>query len=288
MAMDQSSTIMAEIAAIKLLSTSASNLLAVATKEDHDMQEIVNIVKNDAPLTAKTLKVVNSAAFGLRNEITDLDRAVSFTGEDVLMGIAMSEAASMIYESDLAGYNGQKGDLWRHNLFTSLAAKEIAKFAKEKISPGTAFTCGLLHDFGKAITSNHLVDTPAKIIKSIGLGKMNDYAEAEKVILGMDHCEVGAALATHWQLPEPLPVVMRYHHNPSQAPVELATMVFVVHLGDMIAMMNGAGTGADDLQYHLDNRYEDYIALSPGDIENLTINVLDEFNKIQESFTESV
>ena len=65
MAMDQSSTIMAEIAAIKLLSTSASNLLAVATKEDHDMQEIVNIVKNDAPLTAKTLKVVNSAAFGL-------------------------------------------------------------------------------------------------------------------------------------------------------------------------------------------------------------------------------
>ena len=38
--------------------------------------------------------------------------------------------------------------------------------------------------------------------------------DAEREVLGVDHAEVGALIAEHWNLPEALVVAIRYHHRP--------------------------------------------------------------------------
>ncbi len=280
---DRSSEIVRDISQIKPLSPSAASLLDIASKEEHDLMDLVQIVKHDASLTAQVLKVVNSAAYGFDKEITAIDRAISFTGEDALVSLAMSEAAAMIYESDLAGYSGQKGDLWDHNLLTALGAKKVAEHAKSPLNGDVAFTCGLLHDFGKAIISGFLENTADKVIKALDSGKVADYATAEEKILGMDHCRAGFELAKHWQLPEPLPSVIRYHHEPHAAPEEYRALVYAVHLGDMLAMMSGKGTGADAMRYVLDNRYSDYIDLAENDLALIMMDIDSQFMKIKES-----
>ncbi len=285
---DKSTEIKQIIKRIKLLSPSASSLLAITTREDHNLSEVVDIIKYDANLTAKILKVVNSAAYGLRTEITAIDRAVSLTGETALISLAMNEAADMLYQKDLTGYEGEKGDLWRHNLLTGLAAKKIAPHAKDPVSIDVAFTCGLLHDIGKSIISDFLIDTSRKVIQALDDKKIADYQRAERKILGIDHCDAGFELATHWNLPEPLPSAIRYHHHPADAPQEYRTLVYTVHLGDMLAMLSGNGTGADTLRYKLDSTYAEYIELSETDLAQIMVEIGDEFTKMQESMQENL
>ena len=271
---------------VKLLSPSAAGLLEVASKKDHDLKDIVNVIKYDAPLTAKILHLVNSAAFSPQSKITDLERAITFTGENALVSLVMTEAADMIYECDLVGYHGQKGDLWDHNLLTALASKRVAELSKKPLNSNVAFTCGLLHDLGKAIISDFLKESSAKILDSLEKGEVDDYASAEEHFLDIDHTQAGYALAIHWNLPEPLPTAMRYHHKPGTAPEEYRAMVYAVHLGDMVAMMTGHDTGADALRYQLDRNYVNFIDINEDDLAQIILETDSDFHKLKESMNE--
>ncbi len=285
---NQTTDIIKIIKQTKLLSPSASSLLEITTRKEHNLSDVVDIIKYDANLTAKVLKIVNSAAYSLQSEITAIDRAISFTGETAIISIAMNEAADMLYNKELSGYEGAKGDLWAHNLLTGLAAKKIAPHTKIQINADVAFTCGLLHDLGKSIISDFLINTSSKVIQAIDDKKVTSYEAAEAKILGIDHCEAGFELASHWNLPDPIPSAIRYHHNPSQSPEEYKTLVYAIHLGDMLAMMAGSGTGADTLRYKLDSNYTEYIELTENDLATIMIEIDDEFIKMQESMQENV
>jgi putative nucleotidyltransferase with HDIG domain len=271
---------------IKLLSPNAAGLLEVSSRENHDLKDIVRVIKHDAALTAKTLQLVNSAAFGLHSKITDLDRAITYSGENFLVSLVMTEAADMIYNCDLAGYEGHQGGLWDHNLLTALASKRIAELSKEPLNTNVAFTAGLLHDLGKAIVSDFLKGSAANLLASLDKGEMDDYASAEEKLLGIDHTQAGYALARHWNLPEPLPSAMRYHHNPAEAPKEHRALVYAVHLGDMVAMMTGHDTGADALRYQLDSNYSDFIDITENDLAQIILETDSDFSKLKESLNE--
>ncbi|MBU0484931.1 MAG: HDOD domain-containing protein [Proteobacteria bacterium] len=275
--------ILKAIREVPLISPSASQLLEISNDPDHGLVDLVNIVKHDAPLTAQLLRIVNSAAFSRRAEITSIDRALSLLGEDMVVGMVLADAASHLFDSSLEGYGGAKGDLWEHNLRSAVAAKKIAAYSKTRVNGDTSFTCGLLHDLGKAIISDYLKNTPAEIIPAIAQGKFNNYSAAEQEILGLDHAEVGLELARYWQLPEPLPSVIGYHHKPDQAPSEIKPLAYVVHLGDIIAMLSGGGTGSDNLFHGLVPEYVDYIDLNNDDLALVVIEVNEEFNRIRNS-----
>ncbi len=274
------------ISEVKILSPSAAALLEVASRENHDLKDIVNVIKHDAALTAKTLQLVNSAAFALQSKISDLERAISYAGENYLVSLVMTEAAEMIYDCDLAGYEGQTGNLWSHNMVTALASKRIAELSKEPINSNVSFTCGLLHDLGKAIVSDFLKGSSAQLLDSLDKGEVDDYASAEEQLLGIDHTQAGYALAMHWNLPEPLPSAMRYHHAPSLAPEEHRSLVYAVHLGDMVAMMTGHDTGADALRYQLDSHYSNYINLNENDLAKIILDTDSDFKKLKESMND--
>ncbi len=271
---------------IKLLSPGAADLLTVASRENHDLKDIFRVIRYDPALTAKTLQLVNSAAFALQKKVTDLERASALAGENFLVSLVITEAADMIFDSDLAGYQGHKGGLWDHDLLTALASKKIAALSKEKINTNVAFTCGLLHDLGKAIVSDFLKGSLAELLNSLEKGEVDDYASAEEKIIGIDHTDAGYALAQHWNLPEPLPAAIRYHHKPASAPEEHRSMVYAVHLGDMVAMMTGRDTGADAMRYKLDSNYTDFIAIKEDDLAQIILDTDSDFSKLKESMNE--
>ncbi len=63
------------------MSASATKLLSLIVDPKHNLCDVVDIVRNDAVLTARVLKTVNSVAFSLLQEVTSIDRALSFLGE---------------------------------------------------------------------------------------------------------------------------------------------------------------------------------------------------------------
>lgn len=266
-----------------LLSSSASRLLQITADPEHSLGEVADIVKTDAALTARVLRVVNSAAFGLISTISSIDRAISYLGERLVIGIAIDICASQLFDKPLTGYEAQRGDLWRHDLRVAIASREIARLAPQDMAVDLAFTGGILHDIGKSILSEFLTGTAQSVLETIEKGEAQDYLEAERAMLGIDHAMVGYELARKWQLPEPLQQVIRFHHKPSEADEEHRSLVYAVHLGDIIAMMGGGGTGSDTLQYHMDSAYTDYLDISVEQLTMTLLHVEEEFSKMEAS-----
>ena len=284
---DKEMTIQAEILAkvqeIPPLSTSASKLVALMGRTDNDLRNTVHIIGCDAALTARVLRVVNSAAFALMEPTTSIVRAVSYLGEKMILAVALDACMGSILRRPPTGYEGKSGALWEHNLRAAIASRETAKFAREAISMDIAFTGGILHDIGKAVLSEFLNGSAGDIILKIDSGEAADYISAEHQMLGTDHSAVGYEIARFWELASPLPEIIRFHHTPGKAEERVRGLVYVVHLGDIIAMMGGCGTGTDDMKYRLDAGFSDYIQMSHSDLEHLMIDVEAEFKKTRSS-----
>jgi len=268
---------------LPMLTQSASRLLEISARADHDPREMMDIVRTDAVLTSRLLKVVNSAAYGLVHEVDTVERAVSFLGERMVVSLALENSIGSLLQQELPGYEARAGDLWRHDLGTAIASREIALRVRGACNPDQAFTAGLLHDIGKVVLSAFLLHSASELQEKVLGREDEDYAAAERNLLGINHTEIGHALAERWKLPEMLRAAIRHHHHPASAPEEHREIVYTVHLGDILAYMCGKGTGADQLFYHLDARYVEWIPLTADDIQRIIIAVNDEMGRLEES-----
>ncbi|MEW6217912.1 MAG: HDOD domain-containing protein [Thermodesulfobacteriota bacterium] len=278
--------ILAAVRRVPLLSVQAGQLLKVTGDPRHAPRDVLRIIETDAILTAQVLRVVNSAAFGRPAAVTSVERALALVGESLVVGIALSKAADSVFASPLTGYQGQRGDLWRHDLFTALAARSLASHTTEAVDPDLAFTAGLLHDIGKAVLSDFLTAAGPEVLA--GLAALSgqpapDFCALEAAATGVSHSAVGQDLAGHWQLPEPLPSVIGGHHRPAAAAPGIRTLAYTVHLADQLAMMAGIGTGADSLHYPLDPEYPRHVRLSAQELSQLFLAIQEEYRAIAAS-----
>ncbi len=264
---------------LRPLSQAASRLLEMVNNPQHNMKEVVKIVELDSVLTANVLRVANSAAFARSSSVFTIDRALNVLGEKMVVGIALGICAAQLFETPLAGYGSEAGELWRHCLRCAIAAREIAGFAKVEVSPDIAFTAGILHDLGKAVISSFLEGHTGELAAGADSGIFTDFVEAERETLGTDHAEVGGVLAAHWNLPDCLTQVMNHHHEPRHASQACRGLVYVVHLGDFVAMMMGSGTGADTMVYTIDELYRDYVKISRKELEKVLLRTGTEYEK---------
>lgn len=268
---------------LPVFSPSALQLLEVVADPDHDLDDVVKIVKFDSSLTMRVLKAVNSPVYGLVNEITSIDRALSYTGERTVVSIAVQENTGQLFNKPLEGYQGDAGDLWRHDLFSAIASREVARYAKGDFDLDLAFTGGLLHDIGKSIFAAVWKEFSQEAPVQIDQGAVNDYLMAEHDLTGLDHTEVGYEMACHWQLPESLKAVILHHHHPAEAIECMQPLVYAVHLGDIVSMMAGCATGSDGLQYQLDPGYKEFFNLSSETLAEIVLNAEEEFKKAEAS-----
>ncbi len=280
-------TIQPEIAAkvkeLQPLSASASELVTLMGKPDRDLRNIIRIVECDAALTAKVLRVANSTVFGTAEPVTSVSRAVSFLGEKVILAIALDVCMGSVLRQPLEGYEGRDNGLWEHNLRTALGAREVVRLARDEINADIAFTGGILHDIGKAVLSEFLHGSAPDILARIETQTTRDYLSVEREITGIDHCAVGYEIARFWNLASPLPEIIRFHHFPGSAGEKVKGLVYAVHLGDIMAMMAGAGTGIDDMKYSLDPAFSHYFKISHRELEKIMFDVELEFQKTKSS-----
>src|SRR5512142_642283 len=85
------------------------------------------IIIKDPLVTAKTLKLANSAYYGFPRAITTISAAVVLLGLDTLRGLIIAISASNMLTKEVKGYRYQKDDFWHHSLSTALITQKIAK-----------------------------------------------------------------------------------------------------------------------------------------------------------------
>jgi putative nucleotidyltransferase with HDIG domain len=276
--MNLTESIAKRIDKLPMLSAVASRLLEISGSADVSLKGIVKIVETDAFLTAKILKVANSAAFSARQPISTLNQAIVYLGEKIVLGIAIDSSTSF-FNRPLDGYESIAGELWTHSLYTAIAARKIALLTFDHVSPDLAFTAGLLHDIGKPVIADLFKECSHSMVDKCDHRLVEDFTAAERDLLGTDHAHVGGELARHWKLPEPLCMAIEFHHHSSLADARYRSLVYVIHIADIIAMMAGSGTGADVLAYRMDNGYKEYMKIDKNELACMVLDIQSEFTR---------
>ncbi len=253
------------IASLPPLSPAVAMVHDVLTDEHGTLDELVEAISVDPAISVSVLRLVNSAAFGLESEVSDIRRAVQLLGRDPLHEVVvLAGLERQIPKEGLAGYQAAAQELWTHCVAVACLTDQLAGAAS---IPGAsaAFTAGLLHDLGQLAVAPHLDGDGTRLAEVIASGHSVD--QAERDVAGLDHCEVGGELALAWGLPEPIVMVARYHHAPSQAPEAHRPLVTVVHHANGLAHSLGFASGVAAMALSQDADAIRALNLPPGTAE---------------------
>ena len=222
----------------------AIKLLQAVQKKEPNLSEIGKLLTNDAALTAKILKLVNSSFYSLSSKVTTVDHAIKLLGLNTVKNLALS--FSLITGFQKNGARAIDHHLfWKNSLIGAIGAKLLAK----KIDPHSsedAFSLGLLQDIGSLTLACCLPEQYGMIL-SDARNQVAKYHSAENLHLGLNHMEVGEYLAKSWGLPEAFYVPIGHHHNPqnvSPDKADLRKRAQMLHLSSLfIDVFNTADIG---------------------------------------------
>ncbi len=192
---------------------------------------IADVVSKDASISARLLRLVNSAYFGFPSRIDTISRAVAILGNKELASLAMGISVVRTIEGIPAKYFSME-DFWRHSItcgvISGLISSRLPVLSRERY-----FLAGLLHDLGRLIIIKCLPDA---FLESMILSNKQriPFYEAEKQILGFDHARLGGLLCKEWKMPVALEQMVRFHHEPSKA--TNVSEPGAIHLANILAL----------------------------------------------------
>ncbi len=195
------------------LSPVLHKIIAVANNINSSAQDLTNVIQVDPVLTAKVIRMVNSAYFGLYQEITSLKQAVVMLGMNTIKNVALSSA--FLGKVSIKGKTGlNEEDFWKHSFGVAVASRMIAKRLKVDLKYlEEYFIAGLIHDIGKVLINNFFPDDMNQILALASKGS-ESIVDIEKKVLKLTHEEIGIAIGKKWKFEDSLLYAMGRHHQP--------------------------------------------------------------------------
>ena len=241
--------------------------------------DIAEIIKFDPSVTANLLKTCNSAYFNLPNPVDSVKDAVSILGMDQIIELVLVKSGAKALSKKQKGYGLHEGVMWKHAVSSALIAKEICK--KIKIGNiNVIFTAALLKDIGKTVLDRYVSDSFEKIINLVQK-KGYSFREAEKKVMGIDHGELGAMIATQWKFSPKMINIIRHHHLSDESQ-QKNTDIAIVYLADCICMMMGVGIGEDGLAYRFHGNVIRNLNITHEDIAMIIADFTQEMQKVED------
>jgi len=223
------------------LPTLVRKIMEILKDPNSSARDLAEEIKKDQVITARILKIVNSAYYGFHREIGNVDHAIVVLGFDEVMNIA--QAACLMngfsFESD-EYFNREK--FWIHALGTAYIARALSRYTR-KVESKDAFVVGLLHDFGKVVLIQHFSKAYKEVIK-LAVEQNRSLHSVGLDVAGIEHAEVGSLVAESWQLPVPLVSAIRYHHLPSLARTN-GDEVHLAHIANILCHRYNIGASGN-------------------------------------------
>lgn len=206
-------------------------VLAILEDEQAPVSQVEELISVDVALTAKVLRVVNSAYYGVSGQIASLSQAMVVLGMQQVKNLVLSMAAVSSFSNN-SKHSQTLQRFWQHSFGTASAAQLIlTKRRCDRKQIETAFLGGLLHDVGRLFLLANFTEIYGDIVE-YSLEKSVPIEQSEKQFLGLTHSEVGGAMAKEWKLPEALAKLIEGHEGPMSS--ANSEMELAVHVGDFL------------------------------------------------------
>lgn len=155
------------------------------------VEEIAKKIGMDQSISAKVIRMANSAAYRRGKEVESITQAVIRLGFNQVRRIVVATTLSNVFPETPSF---DKNKFWQDTFTTATIAKSLAKHTN--VNQETAFTCAMMHNIGELLLQILKPDECALVAMAIESGEPRLAAQRE--VFGFDHTQVGAQLAKHW------------------------------------------------------------------------------------------
>ncbi len=215
----------------------ATTVLELVENPKTSASKLGEVISSDQVLTARILKLANSAYYGFPRRISTLNLAIVVLGFNALRDLVMSISVIDQFTNNIDP-EWEVERFWRHAFIVGMGARQMARQQRQALA-GEAFVAGLLHDIGYLVLIQHF---PKMFEKTYEFARERNVplVHAEYALWGFSHAEVGAWLAEGWNLPEKIVRVIRYHHNPEKAQ-DTTNLTPMIYFADHLTATIGEG-----------------------------------------------
>jgi putative nucleotidyltransferase with HDIG domain len=204
-------------------------------------RRLEELILHDPSLSARILKLANSALYSFRSEVKTISHAITLLGLNLVKSLTIGVS---IFESFTKGLRAEIGcinQLWMHSFAVGLLAQEIWVRRTNRNEGEFALLCGLLHDLGKVAFFKNDAIGYAKLFATEKAEEDPDISTLENKHYGVDHAALGSIIAKQWGLPPDIGNVVRQHHSVLAG----NPLVAAVSMADQLVKQSGIGYDGD-------------------------------------------
>lgn len=205
----------------------ASRLIRSFDDDNISLGAIADLIGKDSTLTAKVLRLANSARYSPSHKIDHLEDAAATLGLETLRNLSLAACLSGAFP-DVKGLD--RGSFWRHSIATAAYARILSR--QLQLDADTAYLAGLMLRTGQILMA---VGEPAMVADvEAHAAEPGSRFSLEMHRFGCTHADVTATLARHWHFPEHMIEAFK----DANAPMEIrpfSLMAAVLHMAEVLA-----------------------------------------------------
>lgn len=229
----------ADVGEIATLPEVTVKIIEIVENPKSTARDLHDVIKNDPALSARILKVVNSAFYGLPGQISSIDRAIVLLGLSAVKNIAIAASMTHLFTggATIDGFSG--ADVWKHSIGIGVGSRLLSA-AQGRPQVEESFLAGLITDLGLLVERQLFSAELAEVVGSFR-HRGGDFCELERDIVGADHQAFGMALAKKWRFPQTICTTIGYHHNPLALAEVNRELPAIVNVADILTCKSGIG-----------------------------------------------
>lgn len=245
-----------------------SRLVQQLNLPNADFKAIARDVGRDQVISMKVLRLANSAYFGLPRKLTAIDEAALTLGMDRLKTLII--ASGMVSAvPQLQGVNLKA--FWNNSFRRATYSKGVAGFVSG-VDPNTAFTCGLIADFGRLMLLMAMPEAAERIDARVAAGEARPDVEQQE--LGFTTPEIAGELCSRWTFPEVVQRAVTQAGEPLSFPI-FDPLAACVHLGSELCRLRTASALAHDVPTILSAAVVERLGIDAGGLQQIAYRVYD-------------
>ncbi len=232
-----------EVENIPTLPAIMNRLLDAVENDNTSAEDLTLILERDMAISARVLRLANSAFYGLRHRVDTIRRAVVVVG---FQAVRMLALATSVFDalSRHRQFAFDPEEFWMHSLGAAKAAQLLAKRIPGAESPESCFTVGLLVNIGRYCLALALKEQYNDVVRKAEEQKKR-LCEVEYDLLRTTHAETGRFMAEKWRLPEMFIDVLGNHTKVRTYRGQYPRENSIVALSAEIARQAGFGCTGD-------------------------------------------
>ena len=205
----------------------ARELIATMKDDDIPFEKVRAAISKDPALTAKLIRLANSARFGLPRQVASLDDAITMVGLNQVRTLALASCMSGVFK-DASGVDAEA--FWKESMATAGYAQWLARTLGSDVQE--SWLAGFLVRLGELIIAQKMPEQIPAIehLPHHAGGRW----ERERSLLGFTEAQVTGELARRWRFPDTIVRALETAEDPV-ASVPFCRLGGILHVATLLA-----------------------------------------------------